>query len=396
MKNSRLAVNLIFALNGFTYANWVSRIPRFQEWYDLSHGGIGLALLCLSIGAIISMPLTGWLIVRAGSRRLTAIGAIIFCLIHPLLAWMPNAYFLMGIFVLMGIFTGGLDVAMNAQAVVIEDKIGRPIMSFFHALFSGGMMLGAACGALFVRLGFDLTGHLLAVGLITLPVALWSVRHLAPDGRTEVATGHSRKTRLQPALIVLGLIAFCCMLGEGAMADWSTSYLEKVAGATRYWAPAGLAAFSGAMMLGRLFGDRLRLRFGDGRLLRMEAIIAIAGLALALGWTAPWAGVLGFLLVGLGLSTIVPIAYSTAGRLPGIPPGLGISMVSIIGYTGFLIGPPVIGFLGDWIGLRGGLAFVLLLFLLMLVLTVLRMRQVGNAAPLSNVKPNYRMSESWS
>jgi fucose permease len=174
------------------------------------------------------------------------------------------------------------------------------------------------------------------------------------------------------ALWGIGLIAFCCMLGEGAMADWSTIYLEKVVKSPEALAPIGLAAFSLAMMLGRFGGDWARAYFGDQKLMFLGSLIAIGGLAIALAWLNTFPAILGLFLTGVGLATIVPIAYSTAGKSTELSPGVGIAMVTTIGYAGFLFGPPIIGFVADGYGLRTALGFVLLLFLVMVGLSFRR------------------------
>jgi fucose permease len=301
--------------------------------------------------------------------------AFLICCITPAIPWMPAYGALLALFFALGLTVGALDVSMNAQAVGVERRLGKPIMTSFHAWFSAGMMLGAGSGALFTRLEWPMTQHLMLVAALLAPVAVWAARHLERDEETaaeatqgEGASAGGRK-RYTPQLVALGLIAFCCMLAEGAMADWTANYLEKVAQAGRYWAPIGLAAFTGAMTVGRFMGDRLRLLLGDERLLRAGSITALAGLGLALVWPTVATGVAGFFGVGLGLSSIVPIAYSTAGKTPGVSPGVGISAVTSIGYAGFLLGPPVIGWIGDWQGLRLGLAFVWLLLLVMVVIT---------------------------
>lgn len=367
---SRWAVSGIFAINGFLYANWVARLPRLQESYHIDHGTLGLALLASSLGALVAMPLTGRLIVRAGSERITRVMLLLFCMLTAAIPLLPTVYGLGLVLFTIGVVTGSLDIAMNAQAVVIEQRLGKPIMSSFHAVFSAGMMLGAVSGALFNRLETSLQWHLLLVSGLALVAAFYCVRFLIKEIRNpeEGAADSSQSIFSHPTLLVLGLIAFCCMLGEGAMADWSTNYLEKVSNGGRYWSPFGLIAFSMAMMIGRLFGDGARQRYGDTRLLRTSAVVATLGMAIALVFPVITAGIIGFFLVGIGLATIVPIAYSTAGSLPGLSPGVGISMVTTIGYAGFLIGPPVIGFLSDWQGLRVGVGFILLLFVVMLLL----------------------------
>ncbi|MEL7221227.1 MAG: MFS transporter [Bacteroidota bacterium] len=367
---SRWAVATIFAINGFLYANWVARIPRLQELYELDHGTLGLVLLAGSIGALIAMPLTGKVIVRAGSDKITRFMLLFFCVITACIPLLPSIYGLGAVLFFMGASTGALDVAMNAQAVVIEQRLNKPIMSSFHAIFSAGMMLGAGSGALFNYLETQLQWHLLLVSILSILLALYVVRFLIKEVRNPESSAATASQNIfaHPTLLLLGLIAFCCMLGEGAMADWTTNYLEKVSNGGRYWSPFGLVAFSTSMMIGRFLGDAARQKMRDSRLLKISAVIATLGMVIAVVWPIITTGIIGFFLVGLGLAVIVPIAYSRAGSLPGLSPGVGISMVTTIGYAGFLVGPPVIGFVSDWQGLRVGMGFVLLLFVLMLLL----------------------------
>ena len=183
VQKSRAAVSLIFAVNGFLYANWVARLPRLQEIYDLDHGQLGLVLLAGSIGALVAMPLTGSVIVKAGSHRITVLMLFLFCLFIPLIPVTPNVYTLWFVLFAIGASSGSLDVAMNAQAVLIEQRLHQPVMSSFHAIFSAGMMLGAGSGALFVYLNVSYFVHLLIVMVIGLLVAS-QVRHfLIPDLR---------------------------------------------------------------------------------------------------------------------------------------------------------------------------------------------------------------------
>lgn len=368
MQQHRMAVNVLFFLNGFTYGNWIARIPRFQEVYGLDNGGIGMILLTHAVGALVAMPFTGWVITRKGSRLATTYAAWTFVLWVIMIPLAPSAWLLALIFFGMGISGGMLDVAMNAQAVIIEKGMQKPIMTSFHAVFSLGMMLGAGSGALFIKLNMDLQPHLWTVAALGLGIAWWGTRHLIVDRlRNTVSEGGGFQLPTR-GLIGMGLIAFCCMLGEGAMADWSTNYMEKIAGAEPATAPLALAAFSLAMMTARFMGDRIRASWGDGKLMMVGSILSAVGLGLIITVLHPMVIIAASLLVGLGLSTIVPIAYSTAGNTPGMDPGVGISMVTTVGYSGFLFGPPIIGFLADWLGLRIALTFVLFLFLLMLLM----------------------------
>ena len=369
-QKNRLAVSLFFGVNGFLYTNYISRLPEIQAIYGLDNGAIGLVLLSAAVGALVAMPFTGWLIVGNGSRKITAYSALSFCTAVALIGWMPNAIFLGIFFFLMGLATGTMDVAMNAQAVLVEQAYRRPIMSGFHGIFSAGMLLGSGSGALFTYLEISLSWHLIIVCSLGLAAIVWGIMNLVRD--TKVRTEKKQAVFQIPsiALLGIGMIAFCCMLGEGAMANWSTNYMLNIAGAEKAMAPMGLAAFSMAMMLARFGGDYVRARLGDRKLLITNSLMAAGGLSMIVLFPYPIIVVFGFLLVGLGLSVIVPIAYSVAGNTPGLETGVGIGMVTTIGYAGMLLGPPTIGFLADWQGLRIALTFILLLFSVMTVLSL--------------------------
>lgn len=384
LRTARLAIALIFATNGFIYASWASRLPRLTEMYQMSDADLSTVLLCIAIGALIAMPITGVIIVRVGSQRLTALSSLGFVALTLLLLNSPNYALMMGVGFFLGMFNGSMDIAMNAQAIIVEDGLKKPIMSSFHAVFSAGMLLGAGGAYLFSSFNIDIRTHLLIVGGVALLGLIWAGRQLLDDPHQRKAGEQSPGGwKLQPGLLLIGFVAFCCMVGEGAMSEWTSLFLEEVTGATKNVATIGVAAFSGAMMMGRFGGDWARATFGSRILVRGGAIIAFGGLLLGLLVPHWLVSSLGFLLVGIGLSNIVPIAYSVAGKFPGIPAGVGISTVSVIGYAGFLIGPVAIGYLsdyqkgqllefghswlGNWAGLQLGLGVVLLLFLLMVV-----------------------------
>jgi MFS family permease len=369
---NRIAVKIAFFLNGFIYANWVSRLPRIQELYNADNGTIGIVLLSLSLGAVFAMPFTGWMILRHGSRRITLFSLIAYCAFVPLIPFMQTISTLILLYLLMGIVTGMLDVAMNAQAVMIEREYRKPIMTSFHALFSIGMALGAWCGALFAELKYDLAHHFSLTVLVSLAAAFWVSRNLIHDKPSSTDSGGPLFRIPNKALISVGIIAFCCMMGEGAMADWTVNYMENIALAAQSVAPIALSAFATAMTVGRIFGDKVRAMYGDAILIIGGGIIATSGLLLSVIFPLPYVAITGFFLVGLGLSTIVPIAYSIAGNAKDLPSGVGLAMVTTVGYSGFLFGPPIIGFVADLSDLRVGLSFVVLLFGVMTVLGILR------------------------
>jgi MFS family permease len=374
---NRIAVKTAFFLNGFILANWVSRLPRIQEHFDAHDGIIGAMLFALSCGAVAAMPLAGWIISKFGSRRITLASLIGYAAFVPFIPIMPNIASLTALYVIIGFFTGVLDVAMNAQAVMVEKKYERPIMTSFHALFSIGMALGAWSGTLFTDFNFSLARHFAYIMGGSMLAIIWVSRNLIQDKPEKTTEQDSPLLRIpNGALVSVGLIAFCCMVGEGAMSDWTVNYMENIARASKTLAPVGLSAFATAMTLGRIFGDRIRSKLGDARLIISGGLIACIGLTVALMVNKPELTIAGFFMVGIGLSTIVPIAYSIAGHAKGLPSGVGIAMVTTVGYSGFLLGPPAIGFVAYLYDLRIGLSLVLLLFIAMTILGFLRSKRV--------------------
>ncbi len=369
MTPARIAVKLVFFINGFVHANLAARFPRLQEIFSIDNGILGIVLLSSSVGALVAMPFTGWLIIRNGSRRITIAAVFFYCLFVPLIPVMPGIVGLAFIFFIMGLTAGMLDVSMNAQAVMVEQQHSKPIMTSFHALFSIGMVAGAGCGALFVKMQTTLFFHLSIIAILGLLGSAWARYHLIHDKPTEkIAEGPAFRLP-NVAMISIGIIAFCCMLGEGAMADWSTNYMEKIAGASKALAPIGLSSFALAMTIGRFFGDSVRAKLGDRKLMIYLGLISTLGLTITLFFIHPYVVITGLFITGLGLSSIVPIAYSIAGNTKDLSPGVGLAMVTTVGYSGFLFGPPIIGFIADWQSLRLALGVVAILFVAMTLLS---------------------------
>ncbi|MBN8577099.1 MAG: MFS transporter [Cytophagales bacterium] len=372
MTTPRIAVKLVFFINGFVHANLAARFPKVQELFQVNDGTFGFVLLATSLGALVAMPFTGWLIIRNGSRRITIASSFLYCVFVPLVpltSALPGIVGLLLVFFAMGITAGMLDVSMNAQAVMIEQQYRKPIMTSFHALFSIGMAIGAGCGALFVKLDTSLFIHLTIITALGLVGAAWSRFHFIHDKPAQKKSEGPAFRLPNAAMVGIGIIAFCSMLGEGAMADWSTNYMQNIALASKVLAPIGLTTFAIAMTTGRIFGDSARLTWGDKKLMIACGVLATLGIALLLGFPHPVAAIVGFFLTGIGLSVIVPIAYSIAGNAKGLPPGVGLAMVTTVGYSGFLFGPPLIGLLADWYTLRIALGLVGILFVIMTLLS---------------------------
>lgn len=370
MSSSRIAVKILFFLNGFIHANYFSRLPRIQEHFQIDNGTLGLVLLSASVGALLAMPFTGWMIIRNGSRKVSLFSSYFYCVLFLFIPHMPSVPLLMGLFFVIGLATGMMDVAINAQAVMVEQQMKKPIMTSFHALFSVGMMLGAVCGSIYSEFQISLSTHFLSIALGSVTI-VFIVRYYLVHDKPAVKDKDTPAFRLpNAAMVSIGVIAFCSMLGEGAMADWSTNYMENIAKASEGLAPLGLSAFALAMTIGRVFGDSARVKFGDRTLMISCGLIALTGLTISILFTHPFVVIGGFFIVGIGLSVIVPIAYSIAGSTKDLPPGVGLAMVTTVGYSGFLFGPPIIGFLADMVTLRYALVLVGILFALMSLLSV--------------------------
>lgn len=369
MSSSRIAVKILFFLNGFIHANYFSRLPRIQEHFEVDNGTLGLVLLSSSVGALLAMPFTGWMIIRNGSRNVSLFSSYFYCALFLFIPHMPSVQALMALFFIIGLSTGMMDVAINAQAVLVEQQMKKPIMTSFHALFSVGMMLGALCGSLYSEFQIDLPIHFLSIAAGSVVVVFIARYYLVHDKPLKKDKDTPAFRLPNAAMVSIGVIAFCSMLGEGAMADWSTNYMEHIAHASKGLAPLGLSAFAFAMTIGRVFGDSARVKFGDRALMITCGLIALTGLSIFVLFTHPFAAIAGFFIVGIGLSVIVPIAYSIAGNTKDLPPGVGLAMVTTVGYSGFLFGPPIIGFLADVATLRYALVLVGVLFALMSVLS---------------------------
>ncbi|MCB2378644.1 MFS transporter [Hymenobacter sp. BT635] len=367
LNRARWAVTLIFFLHGLLFANWAARLPELEHRYGIVHRELGQVLFCNAVGAWCAMPLAGWLLPRLGSRRLTTIGALLFCGFIPGLALLHGIGELMVLFLVLGAATGLLDVAMNSQAILVENQRRQPVMSSFHAAFSLGGMLGAGAGALAAHYSLSFATHLLSFSAVAVALVLVAAAALLPEENLhpdDAAPDEARSGFRWPSrtVVALGVVAFCCMLGEGAMADWSTIYLVQDTQASPALAPLGYAAFSLSMAAGRLCGDWLGVQVGQRRLIVCGGLLALAGLLSLLVLPLTTVGIGGLFLIGLGLSTIIPTVFSATGQQHNMAPGTALSVVSTIGYGGFLLGPPVIGWLADVLTLRLALGIVAGLF----------------------------------
>lgn len=364
------AVSAAFAFNGFLFGVWASRVPTFKDRFDLDPGTLGLLLLALAGGAILSFPFAGSLSERWGTDRLTVRCAVAYGPSLLCLALAPNIYLLGAALFAFGALHGAMDVAMNGWGARVEAALQRSTMSIFHALFSLGAGLGAASGFLAIELGLGPVAHFGGVAVFGGAAALFLMGP-AQEKSTPADIGAAAKPLLvlpSGALLLVGLIAFSVAIGEGAMADWSAVFLHSVIGATEAQAALGYAAFSVTMVLTRLCGGALVERFGPVVTTRLSGVIACAGLMIVLGTDLFHVALAGFALVGVGYAVVMPLVFSRAAADPVIRPGPAIASVATLSYGGMLLGPPVVGFLAQVTDLRLSFAALALLALLAVIL----------------------------
>jgi fucose permease len=354
---ARRAILAIFAICGFITATWVAYIPVIKDHFGLGDGALGITLLAVATGSVVALLPSGALIARFGSRPVTTLTTLVCCVALPLVILAPSYELLVALLFALGCCFGGMDVAMNAQAVAVENRHGRPLMSTFHGTYSGAALLGAACASLILSAGIAPDVHVIAVAVVLGAIGVLASRALLP-AEIDRATGEPTFARLTGPLASLGILALLALLAEGVMSDWGAVYLHESLRTTSGFAAIGFAAFSLTMALGRFAGDPLRARVPSVRFLQLSGTVAAAGLATALLLNDPMATLAGFAVVGLGLSNVVPVVVSLAGQTPGIATGTAVAAVTTAGYIGFLIGPPAIGFVSQATSLPLGLGIV--------------------------------------
>ena len=350
LRTDRVAVSVLFLVNGFLIGNWAPKIPLLMNRLEIGETVMGLLILAFGIGSVTMMPVIGALTARYGSAPVLRVVSVIVLPILLIITVLPQLWMVAIVVALFGGFVGGMDVAMNANAVAVEKAMGKAIMSSCHGFWSLGGLIGAATGGLLIGTLGEV-GHAIAFTIVAtigiLLVLPWIVRDNTTAGtraQTPLALPRS------PLPYLVGIMALFCTLPEGVVLDWSAHFLQKELNATIELAALGYAAFSGTMAIMRFLGDHIRNRLGAVTTLRICAVIAMIGMSL--GAMAPTAelAIAGFAFAGIGISNMVPIAFSAAGNLPGIPPGIGLSIVTVTGYSGILLAPSFIGFAAEHVG----------------------------------------------
>jgi MFS family permease len=364
LSSPRVAVSAAFLIHATVSGTWAPRLPAIKESLELSDGELGTALVGLAIGLLIGTRVAGAPVDRFGSRPVMRAGFPLLAasLLLPGLANSLIALFLS--LLVLGLASGALDVAMNAQGIEVERYLRRPILSGLHGLWSVGLGIGAGVAAVAAAIEADPLEHFAVVAVV---LALASLVFLS--GLLAAQTAHSDvpephvDVHWTPALLLLGVIAFCSFVGEGSASDWSAVYMTQELSASPALGAVAFAAFAVTMAIARFVVDSLRARFGNVVLVRGGSLIAAGGLGLALVVHEPAAAIAGFALLGLGLAPVVPIAFSAAGDLDPRATGRLVGRVATLGYVGSVAGPIMIGLLAEATSLRAALGLVVLLSL---------------------------------
>ncbi len=377
VKRGRWAVAALFFVNGFITGAWAPQIPLLLPRHQITEFTLGLLILLIGLGAVAAMMFAGKLIAAYGSRQMALLFGALVAPILPLVVLAPNLYLLAPCLILMGGNLGCMDVSMNANAVEVEQRIGRAIMSSSHGFWSLGGFAGGGIGGLALA-RFGAVEQALGVSVISFSVLIIAARFLWREPNARAAGAAKPKTAMfpkVPMLYVLGGMALFSMASEGSVLDWAALYVSKTLDAPLERSGLAFALFAGTMAVMRFLGDSVRNRFGAVRTLRVSGLIAAAGILVAALAPTDIVAIAGFAFAGLGVANMVPILFSAAGNHPGTSAGSGIATVTMIGYCGILLAPSVIGYAAETIGYRA----TYLTIVALLIVVVLMARQAVHA-----------------
>lgn len=359
LRRIRWAVSAFYFAMGLCFATWASRIPDIKMALHLSDADLGTILFALPMGQLVMMPFSGKLVTRFGSHRIGVFSLIMYAFSLTNMGLATTALQLaLGLF-LFGVFGNMNNIAINTQGVYTEKLYKKTIMASFHGVWSFAGFTGALIGLAMLAFNLSPYYHFIIVGLVVITLIAFNYQFLVKAKETP-KTVEKKKLFTKPdsALIWLGVIGFGCMASEGIMFDWSGIYFKDVVNAPGPLIILGYTSFMIMMASGRFLGDGLILRFGRKKVIQTSGIMISTGLFTAVAFPFLIPSTLGFMLVGLGVSTIVPTLYSLAGKNATVPPGEALTIVSSVSFLGFLMGPPVIGYIAELMGLRFSFAFI--------------------------------------
>ncbi len=354
----RWAVSLFYFGQGICFASWASRIPDLKTTLQLSDAALGSVLLALPLGQMLTMPISGRLTAKYGSRRMLTIGAPLYALALSNIGLAASGWQLAIFLFLFGVAGNLCNIALNTHGVAVEGFYGKSIMTSFHGSWSVGGFTGALLGIPMLAFHVSPHVHFCIIAAIVLTHISINYKYLLFTPNLIAKKKTSFFTKPQGVLVQLGIIAFCSMAAEGAMFDWSGVYFKEIVKAPSALVILGYASFMVTMATGRFLGDKLINMYGRKKLLQLSGLVLSSGIFLAVIFPNIYTATLGFMLVGIGASSIVPSVYSIAGSNTKVSPGIALAMVSGVGYFGFLLAPPLIGYISAISNLRYSYALI--------------------------------------
>jgi len=357
VRRAHVALAVAFISFGAVDGTWAARLPAIKARLHLDSGRLGIAIFGVSLAATAMLPLSGWLTSRRGSRGPIALGLLVAAGGVTAAAFAPSLALLVPAACLLGAGFGIVDVAANAHGVAVERRLQRPVLSALHGAWSLGLLAGSGLAAGMAAAAIGVRVHFPAVAIGVVVLAFLLVPRLLP-GAEDAAVDTAHFALPRGALALPALLTFCSMFLESATMNWSAVFLAGPAGASAAVAAGGVVAFSIAMVVARLVGDRLSARWGVTGLARRGGLLTCAGIALALATRMPVPALIGFALVGAGCAALVPALFRVAASVPGVSSGAGIAAVATAGYTGGVVNGPAIGFLARGIGLSAALSLL--------------------------------------
>ena len=358
LSKRRIALGAMFFFMGLCFSTWAARIPDIQAKFQLSEGQLGTILLCLPLGSMLGLPIAGWSVHNFGSRIVILFGSFAYALTLPLIGLASATWMIVPVLVVFGMLGNIMNISLNTQALGLEDQMGKSILASFHGLWSMAGFTGAGLGAGLIFLKFSPAGHFAVVTCISILIVLFSQKFIIKDKRDSEDGGGLVLKRPDDLLLRIGLIAFLGMMIEGCMFDWSGVYFKKIIAVSPEYVSLGYVCFMGAMASGRFITDKAANRFGRIPVLQVSGLSIFIGLVLSVVFPTMYIAAFGFLLVGFGVASIVPLSYGIAGRSKLYSPSVALALVSTISFFGFLLGPPLIGFVADLFDLKVSFALV--------------------------------------
>ncbi len=358
LSKRRVALGSMFFFIGLCFASWAARIPDIQSKFQLSEGQLGTLLLFLPLGSVIGLPIAGWTVHHYGSRRVIMLGSFAYALTLPMIGFSPSTWVIVPVLIWYGMLGNIMNISLNTQALDLEDQMGKDILASFHGLWSLAGFTGAGLGAGMIFLNLSPGFHYLIVMGISFVIILSAQGYIVKEKGPTGSGGGMVLKRPDDLLLRVGLIAFLGMMCEGCMFDWSGVYFKKVIQADPSLIAIGYVAFMAAMASGRFITDKVAAKFTKVTVIQVSGLLIFAGLTLAVLIPLVWTATLGFLLVGLGVASIIPLSYSIAGRSQLYPPSVALALVSTISFFGFLLGPPLIGFIAELFDLKISFALI--------------------------------------